>query len=109
MYLTCNFNYNNIQQPVFGGVQTQKLIAKLEKAERINKMEITFDQLERMYNEIGFDVVKKRGSHASIQLTPEIIISVIIPHGKKYVNINDLRRFLLVKEGKYKEASLINR
>lgn len=95
--------------PIFKGAQTRKLIQKLENAERLNKVEITFEELERMFNEIGYDIIRKKGSHATIHLTDDISITIVIPHKTKYVNTNDLRRFLLVKQGKFKEAFCINR
>ncbi len=102
--------YNNISlsQPTFASVKARKLIQKVEQAERLNRVEITFDELERMYEEIGYYVFKKRGSHANVTLNDNITIAIIIPHGKKYVNTNDLKRFLLVKQGKFLEASKVH-
>jgi hypothetical protein len=98
-------NYN----PTFSGAKSRKLIAKIESATLLKKVEITFDELERMYNEIGYDVLKKPGSHAIVCISETIHIPVIIPHNNKYVHINDLKRFLLVKEGKFVEASQVGR
>ena len=110
MYLTySNYNTLPIYSPAFKGVKTRKLISKVENTKILNKLEITFDELERMYNEIGYDFIRKRGSHVTVHLTDNITIAVVIPHGKKYVHINDIKRFLLVKEGKFKEATLVNR
>jgi predicted RNA binding protein YcfA (HicA-like mRNA interferase family) len=94
--------------PTFLSSKSKKLIEKLEKAEQLNKVKITFDELERMYEEIGYYVIKKRGSHAIVNVTENLNIPVIIPHGRKHVHPNDLKRFLLVKEKKFKEASLVN-
>ena len=109
MYLTCNLdnkiNKFHYLQLAFNGVKSRKLIDKLENAEQLKKFEVTFDELERMYNEIGYDIVRKRGSHASIQLADNIIINIVIPHEDKYVKISDLKRFLLIKEGKFSEAA----
>lgn len=95
-------------QPAFTSVKAQKLIAKLESAERLNRVEITFDELVRMYDEIGYYVYKKRGSHATVAVGDNVTLAIPIPHKNKYVNSNDLKRFLLVKQGKFKEASLVN-
>lgn len=95
-------------QMVFCGVKYQKLIDKVEHAEKLKKLNITFEQLERMYNEIGYDVIHKPGSHAIVNLTENINIHVPIPHKQKYVHFNDLKRFLLVKEGKFEEATRVH-
>ena len=95
-------------QTVFCGVKYQKLIDRVEHAEQLKKLNITFDQLERMYNEIGYDVVRKGGSHAIVNLTENINIRVTIPHKQKYVHFSDLKRFLLVKEGKFEEATHVH-
>ena len=103
------YNYNNaVVPPTFGSVKAIKLIAKLESAERLNKVEITFDELERMYEEIGYFVYKKRGSHASVTVGDDVTLSITMPHGRKYVNPNDLKRFLLVKDGKFIEATRVH-
>ena len=102
-----NQNIINNYPITFESAKSRKLIAKLEQATSLKKIEITFDELERMYNEIGYDIIRKRGSHAVVPVTSELNISVTIPHNDKYVNTNDLKRFLLVKGGKFAEASRI--
>lgn len=92
----------------FNGAKSRKLIAKLENAQRPDKMKISFDELEKMYEEIGYYLIRKRGSHAVVNVTENLNIPVIIPHGRKHVHENDLKRFKLIKEGKFKEASLVN-
>ena len=89
------------------GAQTRKLIQKIENAPILKKINITFDDLERMYNEIGYEVFRKRGSHAVVHLTETENLVIVIPHANKYVNVNDIRRFLLVKNGKLEEALAI--
>ena len=108
MYLISNYIPNCYSNLLFQGGNTKKLISKLESASNLKKIEVTFDQLERMYNEIGYDVIKKRGSHTSVKVNDDIAITVVIPHGEKYVHANDLKRFLLVKEGKFIEATKVH-
>lgn len=108
MYLTFNNIFTSAPMPIFNGAKTRKLIEKIENAKRLNKVEVTLDELERMYNEIGYDLVRKRGSHVIVPLTDDINISIATPHGGKYVHINDLKRFLLVKEGKFLEATKVH-
>ena len=91
------YNISSANSFSLKGVQYQKLIKSIEKAPQLKKLKITFDELERMYNELGYDVIRKRGSHAIVQLTENINIPVIISHGSKYVHFNDLKRFLLIK------------
>lgn len=86
------------------GVQTQKLIKRVEEAPILKKVQVTFEELERMYNEIGYDVIRKRGSHAIVPVTEKANIAIVIPHKDKRVDVKDLRRFLLVKAGKIEEA-----
>lgn len=104
-----NITNQNISDNInFNGAKSRKLIEKISNSKQLKKMDITFDELVRMYNEIGYDVILKRGSHAAIPLTDEITISVVIPHGsEKYVKPNDLKRFLLVKENKFIDAAKI--
>lgn len=106
MYID-RLNYSNVSlnsSPAFKSAKAQKLIQKLEQAPILKKVQITFDELERMYNELGYDVIRKRGSHASVVLNEKYTMSIVIPHDDKYVKVNDLKRFLLIKEGKIEEA-----
>ena len=93
--------------PAFGGVQTKKLIEKVANTKQLQKLDIKFDELERMFNEIGYNVIYKGGSHAIIKLNENTSISITIPHGKKQVSPYDLKRFLLIKEGKFEEATKV--
>ena len=99
--------YQNNRYPSFSGAKSRKLIQKLMSMLKVDKCQVTFDELEKMYNEIGYDVMLKRGSHAVIPVTDSINIPLVIPHKDKYVHKNDLKRFLLVKEGKFSEAQKI--
>lgn len=102
-----SFSVYQNNNPSFYGAKSRKLIEKLMSMPKVDKCQITFDELEKMYNEIGYDVMMKRGSHAVIPVTDSINIPLVIPHGYKYVHKNDLKRFLLVKEGKFAEAQKI--
>lgn len=103
------YNQNNLKNynVAFASVKAKKLIAKVESAERLNKVYITFDELESMYNDLGYFVRKKRGSHASVSVGDDVTLTIPIPHGEKYVHANDIKRFLLVKEGKFIEATKV--
>ena len=95
----------NIKNLALKGVKSHKLIKTIQDAPNLKKIEITFDELERMYNELGYDVIRKRGSHAIVQINEKINIPIVIPHHNKYVHRNDLKRFLHVSRGNFEEAA----
>lgn len=107
MNILSNYTYNSYKicpAQSFGSAKARKLIEKLTTSKQLKKEKITFDNLESTYNEIGYDVFRKRGSHAVIKLSNGINLPVIIPHGKKYVHPLDLKRFLLVSQNKIDDA-----
>jgi len=89
----------------FCGARSRKLIEKVQRTEKMDKLKVSFDELERMYNEIGYDVLYKRGSHAIVHVTDTINIPIVIPHKTKDVHPFDLVRFKYVLNGEFEKAS----
>ena len=98
---------NNLSQTnniVFTSKRAQKLINKIKGAEKMEKLQITFDELKSMYKEIGYDVLFKRGSHAIVPVNEDLNIPVVIPHKRKNVHPFDLKRFKYILLGMFDKA-----
>lgn len=88
----------------FSSKKAQKLIEKVKDTERIDKLQISFDELKSMYKEIGYDVLYKRGSHATVTISKDLNIPVVIPHKRKNVHPFDLKRFKYILLGEIDKA-----
>lgn len=88
----------------FASVKARKLIEKIKKTDNVEKLDISFDELKSMYQEIGYDIFYKRGSHAIVQISEEINIPVVIPHKRKNVHPFDLKRFKYILSGELEKA-----
>ena len=98
------FNHTLPNNVIFTGAKAKKLISKLKNADKVDKLDISFDELKSMYREIGYDVVYKRGSHAIVPITEDLNISVVIPHKRKNMHPYDLKRFKYVLMGEFDKA-----
>ena len=96
--------YNHHSQVAFYGARARKLIPRINDMDKFDKVDISFDELKSMYNELGYDVVYKRGSHAVVSITDEINIPVVIPHKRKNVHPFDLKRFKYVMLEEFDKA-----
>lgn len=96
-----NTEINNLS---FCGARARKLIEKVNQAEKMDKLKISFDELKSMYQEIGYDVVYKRGSHAIVPINENLNIPVVIPHKQKNVHPFDLKRFKYIFLGDFDKA-----
>ena len=100
-----DFNYtipaNNVS---FTSKRAQKLIEKIKGLEKMDKLQISFDELKSMYKEIGYDVLFKRGSHAIVPVSEDVNIPVVIPHKRKNVHPFDLKRFKYILLGQFDKA-----
>lgn len=104
-----NFNYLIPAQNIpFESKKAQKLIERVQNAERLDKLQISFDELKSMYKEIGYDVLYKRGSHAIVPISKDLNIPVVIPHKTKNVHLFDLKRFIYILHGEFEKARLCN-
>ena len=100
-----DFNYPiSANNTAFTSKRAQKLMEKVKNTEKLDKLHISFDELKSMYQEIGYDVVYKRGSHAIVPVTPDCNIPVIIPHKTKNMHPFDIKRFKLVLAGEFDKA-----
>ena len=95
------YSNNNI---TFSSKRAQKLIQKIKSVDKMDKLQITFDELKSMYKEIGYDVLFKRGSHAVVPVNEELNIPVVIPHKRKNVHPFDLKRFKYILLGMFDKA-----
>lgn len=99
-----SFNNNHISSQSFQGARARKLIEKINKTDKMDKLNISFEELKSMYKEIGYDVVYKRGSHAIVTVNDNINIPVVIPHKRKNVHPFDLKRFKYILKGEFEKA-----
>ena len=99
-------NPQSPSNPAFGSAKARKLIEKVLQADSNNFRGInaTFDDMVAAYNELGYDVILKRGSHAVIPITDHANLPLVIPHGSKYVHPLDLRRLRCVLRGDVEKA-----
>ena len=98
-----NITYSN-NNITFSSKRAQKLIQKIKSVDKMDKLQITFDELKSMYKEIGYDVLFKRGSHAVVPVNEELNIPVVIPHKRKNVHPFDLKRFKYILLGMFDKA-----
>lgn len=90
--------------PSFLGKPPRKLIEKLISTPNNKHVHFTFDEVEKIYNYLGFDVIRKRGSHTVVPLTDEINLTLVIPHGDKHVSAVDIKRLRYVIAGELEKA-----
>ena len=88
----------------FSGARARKLIEKIKGVKKVDKLSISFDELKSMYNEIGYDIIYKRGSHAIVPINEKLNIPVVIPHKRKNVHPFDLKRFKYILTGQFDKA-----
>lgn len=89
--------------PNFCGCSSKKLIDKILKTKNFKELKITFDELCRIYNHLGYDVTLKRGSHAIVSIN-NTNIPIVIPHKDKYVTNYDIKRLKLIMNGEVEKA-----
>ena len=107
--MCADVNFSNMNSyntyPSFRGNSARKLIEGVKQAKLLNKVHYTFDEMVKIYEELGFDVVMKGGSHAVVNLG-DYNIPLVIPHrGEKYVSLADIKRLKHVIDGNYEAAS----
>ena len=110
-YAPLNVQNNYSKQVVTNSVAFQantapKLLKKVEEAKDVKKLKITFDEMVKMYDYLGYDVMMKRGSHATI-LCGESSFTLPIPHKDKVVHFKDIKRLKLIAAGDIESAKRI--
>ena len=95
---------DSVDSTNFYGARARKLIEKVNNTRKLSDLKISFEELKGMYNEIGYDVFFKRGSHAVIHLDNGVNIPLVIPHKTKNVHSLDLKRFRYVLAGEFDNA-----
>ena len=108
-------NYSYLQksqkgqtQLTFGSAKARKFIAVIKTAKTLKHINATFEDMVAIYQELGLDVILKRGSHAIIPLTEKANLPLVIPHGSKYVHILDLKRLKFVLNGEFERALTVH-
>lgn len=100
-------NLVRINNTNFSGARARKLIEKIKNADKLDKLDISFNELKSMYEEIGYDVFYNRGSHAVVPVSEDFNIPLVIPHSTKNVTTIDLWRFKYVLNGEPEKAKNI--
>ena len=106
---TISFNpliYKRNQKPSFQGKASVKFLEKLKTADNLKHVKASFDEMVRAYNELGYDVIHKRGSHAVVIISDKIRLSLIHPHGNKkgIVTITEIKKLKYVALGEIEKA-----
>ena len=98
-----NKRNNNLN---FQGKASIKFIEKLKTTQNLKYVKATFDDMVRAYNELGYDVMHKRGSHAVIIISDKIRLSLIHPHGNKkgIVTIAEVKKLKYIAQGEIEKA-----
>ena len=91
----------------FQGAKSRKFLQEVGQAKTFKNLHATFGEMVAAYKELGYDVVLKRGSHAIIQVDDKINMSLVIPHGSKYVHPNDVKRLHCIIKGEIERAKWI--
>ena len=96
-------------QPLsFGSAKTRKFLETVSSAKYVKHINATFDDMVDAYNDLGYDVVLKRGSHAIVPLAEGKNLPLVIPHGRKFVSPLDIKRLQLVVNGDIDRAITIH-
>ena len=98
--------YNeNSTELSFSGKTPKKLIAMMLESKIFHpkNIKLTFDEVQKIYQYLGYDVVMKRGSHA-IVATELGNFPLVIPHRDKYVDIKDILRLRYLLLGDIQKA-----
>lgn len=88
----------------FKGKPAEKLLKKIMETDNIKKLKITFDEMVKMYEHLGYDVLMKRGSHAIVPVAEGVNIPLVIPHKDKVVNFKDIKRLKYIAVGDIENA-----
>lgn len=99
-----NQQYLNRNQCCFQGASSRKFIEKLKEEQSLKHIKATFNDMVGAYEELGYEVIFKRGSHAVVPISKHANIPLVIPHGQKYVAPIDLKRLKLVIQGEIEKA-----
>lgn len=99
-------NSQVVSSPTFGSAKARKLIEKVLSSNVNNYKGInaTFEDMVAVYQELGYDVIMKRGSHAVVPISDSANLPLVIPHGNKYVHPLDLKRLRCVLNGEIDKA-----
>lgn len=90
--------------PSFKSAKTRKMIEEIQSAKNLKHIKLTFDDIVNIYNDIGYDVILKRGSHAAVPLTDKTNITIVIPNKDKFIHIMDTKRLKYVLDGEIEKA-----
>lgn len=86
------------ETPSFCGRAQEKLIKKLMASKNPKEWKYTFDEIKGVYEHLGYDVMYKRGSHATVNVNGTQF-SLVIPHKSKYVAPWDIQQLKKVIRG----------
>ncbi len=86
-------------QPTFEGMKFIKLIETVKNTKSFRHFNMSFNDVAAIYQELGYNIIFKGGSHAIIPLTETINIPLVIPHSSKYVSPFDLKRLKYILNG----------
>lgn len=99
------FNQNR-EYPSFQSRAAIKFLERVKTAKELKYVKATFDEVVRAYNELGYDVFHKRGSHAVIVISDNVRLSLVHPHGKKkgLVTPTEIKKLRYVAQGEIEKA-----
>lgn len=98
----------SVSNPVFGANTPQKLIKKIINTPNDKNVKLTFDEVAKIYNYLGYDVIMKRGSHAIVPVG-NVNIPLIIPHKDKNIAPKDIRTLRLIITGDIEKAQKLQK
>ncbi len=115
MNIINSFNFSNMQMgyshyklnsPSFAAKTPTKLLNKILETKNVKTLKISFDEMVKVYNHLGYDVLMKRGSHAIVPVG-DIKIPLPIPHKDKVVHANDIKRLKYIVAGEVEKAKYV--
>lgn len=107
--LNVQSNYSNqlvTNSVCFQANTAPKLLKKVNETKDIKKLKITFDEMVKMYEYLGYDVLLKRGSHATVS-SGNVNFTLPIPHKDKVVHFKDIKRLKLIAAGDIEKAKKV--
>jgi len=91
----------------FKGASSEKLLKKIMQTDNIKNLKISFNEMVKLYEHLGYDVLMKRGSHAIVPVAEGVNIPLVIPHKDKVVHVHDIKRLKLIVAGEIEKAKQV--
>lgn len=103
MYINLNRyrinSYNNPKAVAFEG-SYDKLLAKIKNCNNFRKLAIRYEEAKKVYENLGYRVEVKSGSHSIVTMPDGFAFPLVLPHGSnKVISATDVKRLFFAING----------